>query len=189
MSPLPSTVRYAIDPTKSRFTVRAYATGILSGLGHSPTFAIRNYTGLITMLPGSHSDATLEFRVQADSLAVIDDVSDKDRKEIERVMRDEVLEVARYPEITFLSRQISESELGGSMFAVKLVGDMSIHGVMQSRTMTAQMTQSNESMRAYGEFILRQTDFGIKPISIMGGTLKIKDEIKLSFDIVARVQA
>ncbi len=35
---------------------------------------------------------------------------------------------------------------------------------------------------------MRQSDYGIKPVSIAGGTLKLKDEIDLSFDIVARVE-
>jgi hypothetical protein len=31
----------------------------------------------------------------------------------------------------------------------------------------------------------RQTNYGIKPLSVAGGTVKIKDDVKLTFDIVA----
>ena len=41
-------------------------------------------------------------------------------------------------------------------------------------------------LRANGEFSVRQTDYGIKPVSVAGGALKLKDELKCSFDIVAR---
>ena len=43
-------------------------------------------------------------------------------------------------------------------------------------------------LRAFGEFTLRQTDFGIKLVSVAGGTLKVKDEVQVSFDMVARKQ-
>jgi len=33
---------------------------------------------------------------------------------------------------------------------------------------------------------LKQTDFGIKPVTIAGGTVKVKDELTIEFDIVAR---
>ena len=53
----------------------------------------------------------------------------------------------------------------------------------------AQMTPGEDSLRAFGEFTLRRTDFNIKLVSVAGGALKVKDELKFSFDIVARKQA
>ena len=41
-------------------------------------------------------------------------------------------------------------------------------------------------MRAFGEFSLWQTDYHIRLVAVAGGTLKIKDEVKLKFDLVAR---
>jgi hypothetical protein len=35
-------VHYRLNPGESRFTVQAFASGLLSFLGHSPTFAIRD---------------------------------------------------------------------------------------------------------------------------------------------------
>jgi hypothetical protein len=40
-------------------------------------------------------------------------------------------------------------------------------------------------MRAKGAFTLKQSSFGIKPVSVAGGTIKVKDELKFTFDIVA----
>jgi hypothetical protein len=44
-------------------------------------------------------------------------------------------------------------------------------------------------LRASGEFTLSQSVYNIKPVSVAGGALKIKDELKFSFEIVARKQA
>jgi hypothetical protein len=43
-------------------------------------------------------------------------------------------------------------------------------------------------LRASGDFTLRQSDFDIRPESVAGGALKLKDELKLSFEMVARSQ-
>jgi hypothetical protein len=40
-------------------------------------------------------------------------------------------------------------------------------------------------LRAKGAFTLKQTSFDIKPVSIAGGTIKVKDELKFTFEIVA----
>ena len=37
--------RYTIDSEMSKFTVRVFATGMFSAFGHSPTIAIRDFTG------------------------------------------------------------------------------------------------------------------------------------------------
>jgi len=34
--------------------------------------------------------------------------------------------------------------------------------------------------------VLKQHDFGITPISIAGGTVKVRDELKVEFDIVVK---
>jgi len=40
--------------------------------------------------------------------------------------------------------------------------------------------------RYRGTAALKQRDFGIDPITIAGGTVKVKDEVKVEFDIVAQ---
>jgi hypothetical protein len=47
---------------------------------------------------------------------------------------------------------------------------------------------NGSSLRASGEFSVRQSQFGIVPVSAAAGTIKIKDEVKCTFDILARKQ-
>jgi hypothetical protein len=51
---------------------------------------------------------------------------------------------------------------------------------------SAKVMLSANSPRATGEFTLRQSDFGIAPVTAAAGTIRIKDEMSGSFDIVAR---
>jgi polyisoprenoid-binding protein YceI len=185
MSPEIVTSLYTIDPAKSRFTVRAFASGLLSGLGHNPVIAARDFSGRIEFTPEAVEGASLTLIVRADSLAVQNDVSDKDRGEIERTMKD-VLQVQQFPEIKFESRQVSGMRMGEGLYVAKIEGDLSLHGVTRRQAITAQVVPGDSTVRAYGDFSFKQTDFNIKPVSVAGGALKVKDELKFSFDIVAR---
>ena len=88
----PSTlVVYTIDPGISRFTVRAFASGMFSAFGHNPTLAVRDFEGEATFSPEAIDDSRLVLRIKAGSLSVTDKISDKDRNELESTMNQDVL--------------------------------------------------------------------------------------------------
>jgi len=188
MSAADAGLRYGIDTGKSRFTVRAFATGLLSAMGHNPTLAVREYSGDASFASGTLEQASVRVVAQSASLEVTDDVSQKDRAEIENKMRQEVLETSDYPEITFESSTITPNKLGENSYTVNVAGNLTLHGVTRNETIYAQVTLTGDTLRAFGEFTLRQTDYGIKLVSVAGGTLKVKDEVKVAFDITARKQ-
>jgi hydrogenase nickel incorporation protein HypA/HybF len=93
--------RYRFDPARSRFTVQAFATGLLSAIAHSPTFAVRSFDGTIRLEGSPVENLELELTVDADSLELENRVRPADRREIEGRMREEVLETSVYREITY----------------------------------------------------------------------------------------
>ena len=177
---------YSIDPGISRFTVRAFASGMFSAFGHNPTLAIRDFDGEASFSPEALDEARLVLKIKAQSLTVTDNMGDKDRRELERTMNEEVLESARYPEIVFESTKVSASKAGDGQFFVNLVGTLTLHGVSNNQAVAAQISITGDMLRAHGEFAILQSAYGIKPVSVAGGALKVKDELKCSFDIVAR---
>jgi len=177
-----------LDKSSSKFTVRAFASGMLSSLGHSPTFAIRDFAGEASFDPVAPAEASLSLRIRATSLEVMDDIKSQDRREIESTMNESVLESARFPEIAFKSTSVSTNQLGAGRYQVNVTGDLSLHGGTRPVTVPAQLSVLGDEFRAEGEFPLSQTNFGIRPVSVAGGTLKLKDELKLVFNIVARKQ-
>ncbi|MDT7543423.1 MAG: hypothetical protein QOE33_3327 [Acidobacteriota bacterium] len=180
-----SVVRYRIDAGRSQFTVQGAAEGMLSMFGHNPLLAICGFGGDVRCDPVTLESASLLMLVQANSLAVVNKVSDKDKREMERGMREDVLEVARFPEIVFMSTEVSARQTAENRYQARINGHLSLHGVTRSQPINAQVSVNGNSLRAQGEFSLRQSDYNIKPVSAVGGTLKVKDELKLSFDIVA----
>ena len=186
-NPREVTVRYVIDSTVSRFTVQAFAGGLFSALGHNPVIAISDFSGeaqVSTDLEHSSLTATVE----ASSLRVASDMRDKDRLEVERMMHERVLESASYPEIVYNCARISASKTSEAQYWVALNGDLTLHGVTRGLTIQARVTVSEENLNASGNFSLRQSDYEIELVSVAGGTLKVKDELKLSFEIVAKRQ-
>jgi polyisoprenoid-binding protein YceI len=175
--------RYIIDPRISRFTVRAFATGLLSALGHSPTIRIKDFQGEVRYVPDSLEGAGLSLRIDVRSLSVQDQISDNDRREMERQMNEEVLETTRFPEIVYECSRVSGT--GGT---VTLEGQLTMHGVTRNEPVEARFYTMGNLLKAAGEFTVRQTDYDIKLVSAVAGTLRLKDELKLAFDIAARKQ-
>lgn len=180
-------VRYALDPAGSTFTVQAFAGGLLAGFGHNPTVAIRDFAGEAQFVPGSFADASVRVVVQARSLKVVGDASEKDRGEIERTMLDEVLEVSAYPQIVFESTSVAATRVAEGRFRARIVGNLTLHGTTRHGLwIMAQLRASGHDVRAQGDFTIKQTDYGIKLVSVAGGALKIKDELKFTFDLLGR---
>lgn len=184
-SPAPSEGQYKISARESRFMVRAFAGGLFSALAHDHNIAIREFSGEARFTFGTVEPASLQLTIKADSLAVTDKVSDGDRKKIEDTMRSEVLEVDKYPEIVFRSTSFSASRIDEAKYQTKITGDLTLHGATHPLTIGATVTFFEASLRAQGQFAVRQSDFGIKPVSVAGGTVKVKNELRFSFDIVA----
>jgi len=173
---------YLIEAGLSRFTARAFAGGLLSGLGHNPVIAIREFSGEARWDPGSPEKASLRLKIGAASLAVENDISDNDRRQMARVMREEVLETGKYPEIVFESTAVSASPNS----RVAIDGNLTLHGVTRRERLMAQLAVTGDMLRAFGDFSIRQTDYRIRLASVAGGALKLKDDLKFTFDIVAR---
>ena len=182
-------ISYRIDVGMSRFTVRAFATGLFSSLGHSPTLAIRDYTGEATFVSSNPEQSAIRISVKPASLTVTDDVSQKDRADIESRMNQDVLETSSYPEIVFESTQVLANKLSDDRYAANVTGNLVLHGINRQEKISAQVSVTGDVLRAYGEFTLRQSDYRIKLVSVAGGTLKVKDEVKLAFDFTARKQS
>jgi polyisoprenoid-binding protein YceI len=188
-APQQDLVHYELDSRKGSFTAQAFATGVLATFGHSPTIAVRDFAGEahFAVAGTSIENARLQVTIQAHSLEVTDDIREKDRREIHRQMYDEVLETDRFPEITYDCSRVSASGSGGSYW-VALNGDLTLHGVTRPLPISARVVISGDTLRASGEFTVRQSDYDIAPVKVAAGALKLKDEVKITFDIVARRQ-
>src|SRR5271156_431892 len=180
--------RYVIDSRASRFTVEASATGLLARMGHNPVIGIRDFSGEMKFDPDKLQAGSFRLVIKSASLSVQNDISDKDLREIERLMNQEVLETAKFPEIVYEATSISVTKMADMLCSATLNGNLTMHGVTRNQTIVVRVALLGSMLRASGDFTLDQTDYNIKLVSVAGGALKLKDELKFSFEMVARRQ-
>jgi polyisoprenoid-binding protein YceI len=181
-------LHYVVDARSSRFTVQAFSTGILSAMGHNPKIGIRTFTGEVHFNVEAAQASGFQLSMKSNSMGVLDDISDKDRRDIEKIMNEQVLEPGKYPDIVYDAPSVSIARIGSDLYSANINGTLSFHGVSRNQTVSARIAVFDEMLRASGEFKLNQSEYGIKPISVAGGALKVKDELKFSFEMVARKQ-
>ena len=182
-----SPVVYRLDAARSKFVVRAFAGGVLWFKGHDHFVAARDFTGEARLTPGAVSPASLTLTVRAASLAETREVfNEQQKKIINAELRDIVLEPDKYPDITFKSTDVSVEPRGGDLFALKLGGDLTLRGVTRHVTIPAEVTLRGDELRARGEFDVKRGDFKVPATSAAHGTVRVRDRLKVSFDIVAR---
>lgn len=181
-----ASIRYVVDTRTSQFTVQAFASGLIAAVAHSPKIAIRDWTGVVQMASLALDGASLKVRVKPASMEVLDELSEVDRRELHRVMNKEVLETVQFPEITYDSTDVAVDKLKDDLYRLSVRGRLTLHGVTNEQEFAAQVSLGVDSARAYGSFTLLQSDYNIRIASIAGGTLKLQDELKFSFYVVAR---
>lgn len=182
----PATLRFRLDAAQSHFMVRAFSGGLLWFKGHDHFIAVREFTGEAELTLDAINPASLQFTVRADSLAETRDVFTEAQKQIiNKEIRELVLETAKYPEIVFKSTEVKGKPISGGQFEAQISGDLTLHGVTRRIQIPATVTLSGRDLRARGEFSIRRSDYNIKATSALHGTIRVRDKLKFTFDIVA----
>ena len=162
-----------IDGPHSTVTVRVYKSGFLSAFGHNHEVQAPIQSGEV-----KESDSpSVELRVDARKLRVLDpEVSEGTRAQIQDTMQGiQVLDVVHFQEIRFQSTAVEPK--GPDHWIVH--GSLVLHG--KDRPVAFEVTFKGEHYK--GSVTLKQTDFGITPVTVAGGTVKVKDEVKIEFEI------
>jgi len=181
--PLPAATNVAsptassIDFEHSVLTVHVYRSGLFSFAGDNHEIRAAIASGTVDEVARA-----AEFTVDVREMRVLDPKlsADKRSQVQEKMLGPEVLDAARFPEIKFHSTSV-EQKNGNQLF---VTGELSLHG--ETRAIHVPLEASAHRFR--GSTTLKQTDFGIKPISVGGGTIKVKDEVGIDFDITTRQQ-
>ena len=165
-----------IDTERSTMTVFVYKSGLFSAFADDHIIQAPIAGGSIS----ADAPLAVEVRVQAAALKALDPKLSADKRaEVQtRMLGPEVLDTEKYAEITFTSTAIEPA--GPDRWTV--TGRLTLHG--QTRSVTVPVVRRDGRYR--GTATVKQRDFGIQPISIAGGTVKVKDEVKVEFDIVAK---
>lgn len=155
----------------STITIHVGKTGALSGFGHNHVIVAPIAHGMV-----DSKAMKVEITVMTAQMKVADTESEKDVPEIQRTMLGPtVLNAAKFPEIHFKSSRVEQTAPGH----FRVTGTLSLHGV--NKQLTFAVTESQKRYQGKTKFL--QTAFGIQPVKAGGGTVKVKDELELEFDI------
>jgi polyisoprenoid-binding protein YceI len=179
---------YTIVPSESSFWVFVGKAGLFSALAHDHEIGVKSFSGRVVVPAAGANGGSLEMEVDAPSLVVLDKKpSEEDKKKIFNSMHNEVLESAKYQKITFKSVSVSDvKQTGNDAYSFVVNGDLTLRGVTNRIAVPVAATVTPQDLRATGKYTLKQTDYGIKPYSAAGGTIKVKDEVVINFNIVAK---
>jgi polyisoprenoid-binding protein YceI len=98
---------------------------------------------------------------------------------------EKVLDVAKFPEITFSSSSVSAAKKTSDGWELTLSGKLKLHGVEKPASFPLRVHADSRELRGEGEVSILQTDYGITPVKVAGGSVKVKDKLKITFSIVA----
>jgi polyisoprenoid-binding protein YceI len=176
---------FRIDPARSLVVIEARRGGSLARIGHDHVVASHDVQGYVAPEAGR-----ADLYVELDRLVVDEQPlraeagfgTHPSQEDIDgtRTNMLKVLQAERYP---FVLVGVTRAEKGGdSMMNVSLT----LHGMKRDYPIPMRIDNTAEEIKVTGRLVLNQTDFGIVPLSILGGAVQVQDEVRMRFDIRAR---
>jgi len=170
---------YRLGPESGRLLVNTTRTGLGAKAGHDLTIEVTRWHGRATADPADPANSSVTVEVDVDSFEVrqgtggVKPLTDADRAEIKKTLG-EVLHTAQDPTITFRSTRVD-----GSAGSFTLDGELTIMGVTGPVTVQGRVTDG----RVVGGATVVQSRWGIRAYSAFFGALKLRDEVKVDFDV------
>ncbi|GII96135.1 YceI family protein [Sinosporangium siamense] len=167
---------YTLGPESGRLLLSTGRTGLGAKAGHDLTIEVTRWHGEASVDPAG-SSVTVE--IVAESLEVregtggVKPLTDSDRREIEKNLREKVLDTGRHPAITFRSTRVE-----GTPESFRVEGDLTMAGATQPVEVRGSLTED----LAQGSATVVQSRWGIKPYSAFFGALKVADEVQVRFE-------
>lgn len=177
---------FTVEPEHSRALIDVGKSGAFSFAGHTHEVEAPLTGGVIRLDTDdpSHADVRLEFNAAAMRVTGKGESASDVPKVTATMLGDTVLDVNRYPAITFESVSVTAKGSAASL-DLAVTGRLTIRGRTQTVGAPVSVKVSGDRLTATGKFVIKQTDYGITPISI-GGVVKVKNELNIAFTVAAR---
>jgi polyisoprenoid-binding protein YceI len=181
---------HELGPGVGRVLVKTGRAGLAARAGHDLTLEITRWSARVTVPDaegGGAAAATVTAELDLGSLAVragtggAKPLTDRDRRDIQGTAGKILGETAKASFTS--SRVIPSSSASGATAGGAIEGTLTMRGT--SRPLRLQVV-SPAPGRYRGSATVRQTDFGITPYSGFFGTLKLKDEIAVEFEVTIK---
>lgn len=196
LPPLPTqnTTHYSIEPARSDVRFLVYRAGPLASFGHNHVIQATHIQGDIYLGADlQHSGFTLslpvkDFEVDAPQARTVEGPDFAKQPSAQAVQATYTnmlgtgeLDTAAYPDV-----RIRSVGFTGPEWEPDATVRIELHGVARDITLPIALEHCGRLLIASGAFEIHQSDFGIRPFSILGGGLQVADTVKVRFHLVAQ---
>ena len=182
-----------IDPRRSSIRMLVYRGGRGARLGHNHVLTAPEFIGFFFMPASGPSGAQFDLEFRLDRLS-LDDPQQRGRlgpafaaeltpgdiaNTRAHMLGEDNLQADRFPYVRIHSTGVTGED---EHFAVSV--EIEMHGQRKSMTLPLAVDGLPRRIRARGEFVLRQSDFGVHPYSALGGLIAVQDDVLVEFTLV-----
>jgi hypothetical protein len=178
---------YRVDPEQSLVAIEVRRAGSLARLGHDHVVASHEVVGYLAPQEGRADLYVALGRLAVDEAALRAEAgfetqpTESDIEGTRANMLEKVLEAEKFP---FALIGVSGADAG--LRRATLAVTLTLHGSTRTLQVPAQIEAGADQMSVTGRFSFEQTDFGIKPYSLLGGAIAVRNGLDLRFRIRAR---
>jgi polyisoprenoid-binding protein YceI len=186
-------LHFVIDNERSWLRVLVYRAGLMSALGHNHVIASHDISGTVAY-SDQLTDTVVEMFVTVETL-VVDDaelrvlegedfagrISEKDIKGTRKnMLGHKLLDAANHPII-----RVKSTDIRGKLDSLTVIADVTIAGRTSPIKFSANASLSGNQVTVSGDTRISHEDLGLKPFSAAFGTLKVRQDMLVRFEITA----
>ena len=174
---------YRIDAATSSVVIEVRRAGSLARLGHDHVVAGYDIHGFIRP-----DDARADLYIALDKL-VVDESRLRDTAGFDTTPSADAIEGTRR---NMLGRVLEADRFPFALVAVRGLDDhhvasvaLTLHGTTRTMPVALDVSVADSEAIVAGAFTLKQTDFGIVPLSLFGGAIEVQDAVDIRFRLRA----
>ena len=188
---------YRLDAKTSAIRIHVFRSGAAARLGHNHVMAAADITGYVQVPDGKVEAASFALEFRLDAMQV-------DPPELRQVLgagwasavspeaiagtRTNMLGEAGLQAERFPAVRIRSLQLSGEAPKLAVQVDVELHGQHRLQWLPVNVYIGENAIKATGSLVIRQSDFGLKPFSVLGGLLSVKNELVVDFELSASAE-
>jgi hypothetical protein len=182
-----------LDPQASAVRIYVFRAGQAARVGHNHVLSAPQFTGYVYLPSSGTGGAHFDLQFRLDQLAI--DIPEH-RANLgpafatelsaaaiegtrEHMLGEENMQADRFPLVTVHSLDISGES---PRFAARI--QVGMHGQTRDMWVPLLIEGLPGRLQVSGSFVLRQTDFGVRPYNVLGGLLAVQDEVVVDFKLL-----
>ncbi len=168
-----------LDHDSGTLRIRTTVEGRASRMGHRLTIEVADWSAEVEL--SGLQPTTVHLTADLTSLQVISGdggvtpISPVDKAAIKRNALKSV-NADKHPQVSFAADSCTATDDG-----FELSGPLTINGKGAAHTVRVEVTETESGWKVSGRSPVVQTDFSIKPYSLMVGALRVGDEVSVEF--------